>query len=318
MLKKLLPPFLWLVLASSNFSAGARQEKQGPAEGTVKSLEATAASLRAPVTVVGTEVYRDGGTTAVLLKDAAGKHFLFCLEMVITDPAAGEILPGSVFVGVRHPSEPPDELFRVKRKLPEGGGEESALIKLLRQWRDANARRQGEEDFSSVARVIDLVERRGALRREAAAVRAAAEAAVGGVAVRRFVEELIGDLVNDRRDAVRAKIDEDFFVKTLVNGKERPWSDEAREGYFRSVVSEISEQYGLLGCEYKSDRAYSIRYHDDRRRPAREFRYACRTKKGMEDNPSLDVVVVRQGDRLAVKRLGIIICPKQSPGCEEN
>lgn len=323
MFKKSTALLLWLALATLNSSAAARQERQ-EAAGQAGGFEIEVAGLRAPVAVVWTGAYRDGGTTAVLLKDAAGKHFLFCLEVVIADVDAGDVLPGAIFVGVRHPSNPPEPGFRVKRKLDAGGSEEAALLKLLRRWRDANTRQRGEEDFTDVSSVISRVEKREELWKEAAAARAAAEAAIGSAAARGLAEELIGDLVSNRRDAVRSKLDEDFYIKTYVNGKEKPWTEERRVRYFNYVVGQITEAYGLLGCELKSERAFSIRYYDDdndrdndRRRAAREFRYACRTRNRVDDNPRLVVEVVRQGDKLAVKRLGLNICPKGTPGCEK-
>jgi hypothetical protein len=77
--------------------------------------------LRAPITILSTDMYRDGGTLSFTLGDAAGKQLVFCM-----DGRGSSGTEDSLFVGAPHPSK--EEALR----LPSGSEEESALLEILK------------------------------------------------------------------------------------------------------------------------------------------------------------------------------------------
>ncbi len=97
-------------------------DKEGFVEGEI--TEIFKATL--PIQHIESNVFEDGGTAFVVLKDASGKEFVFCLDGRIETTWDGQLR--YFYIGAIHPEE--EGALRV----PYGGEEERELLKIIKSW----------------------------------------------------------------------------------------------------------------------------------------------------------------------------------------
>ena len=98
-------------------------------DGAAEKAAAELLGLEAPVTVKTVSYFSDGGTTGILLIDAQGKEYPFCLD----GRERGEPLPRHIFTGAGYPTGPGAKME------PIGGDVERTLRTLLQAWVDGKA-----------------------------------------------------------------------------------------------------------------------------------------------------------------------------------
>jgi hypothetical protein len=327
-MKRLVKAFMWLGLCCAASPAQEPLHLDESLGETVKRVESLVGNLAAPVKVRGVEIFRDGGTVAVLLQDAGGRFFLFSLEKYY-DRDMGEFKPGYIYVGVIHPSENAESRYGVKRRLPMSSDEEKALLSLLQGWKEAGLSADGRAKLSSVRdlkdeklqqalRTLSPVEYNSLLvlglikdledrGKPPEVTLEEAEALVDRDEARKLADAASDDIINGRREVLLSKLGEEYGRSPIVGQENKPRD---AEGYLDRELKHIAFAHEkVLGCEYKEDGVRWIRSADGRRKPVREVRYSCRTTKRNELNPYLIIEIVPEGTRLAVRDFRISLFP---------
>ncbi|HEV2799603.1 MAG TPA: hypothetical protein VGW12_03855 [Pyrinomonadaceae bacterium] len=138
-----------------------------------------------------------------------------------------------------------------------------------------------------------------------------AEAMVDRELARKLADGVVDDIINNHKDALLPKLDEEYGRSPIVGDENKHRNAEGSLKYAFEYLAFAYEK--VLACAYKQDEVRWIKYADGHRRPVREFRYKCQTKKRNEDNPSLVVEVVPEGNRLAVMAFRMLLSPRDYP-----
>lgn len=128
-----------------------------------------------------------------------------------------------------------------------------------------------------------------------------ADSSVDKNAARALSDLVADDLIKDRRDDLRAKLE-----KTLRNA--------ASDNEFDSAVSQIVEAYGKpVEFEFKQEELGSKIYADGSTKPMRKFWYAATTRKYAKGTYFLIVEVVSDGSGLATGSFSIVNFTQEVP-----
>lgn len=120
------------------------------------------------------------------------------------------------------------------------------------------------------------------------------DASIDSNEARTLSDGLADDLIRNRTDAIRGKLERVFQSSVKENGLER-------------ITSQMIEAYGQpLECEYKQEELGSKIYSDGKVKTMRKFWYALRTKKYEKGNHFLVVEVVPDDAGLAVSSFSIV------------
>ena len=98
-----------------------------------------------PIEIDSADMYRDGGTIYVVLKDTNGKTFPFCLDgrmqalRIFEKPR-----PYHIFIRVMHPS------IAGAQEIPINGKEEKILLKVLEDWIKENVSEEEQRNLQDV------------------------------------------------------------------------------------------------------------------------------------------------------------------------
>lgn len=99
-----------------------------------------------PIDIVHAEIFRDGGTISVSLKDAQGTIFSFCLDGRLQEVGLGqEPKPLAVFVNATYPNDPKGE------PLPVGGRKEKIILKILQDWINDHVSAREQKELRDVS-----------------------------------------------------------------------------------------------------------------------------------------------------------------------
>ena len=99
-----------------------------------------------PIEIVHADMFRDGGTMEVTLKDKDGRTFTFCLDGRMQSLGLWKKpRPYYIFIGVSHPDMPGG------KPIPVGGKEEKAILKMLEDWINENISAEDQKNVSDVS-----------------------------------------------------------------------------------------------------------------------------------------------------------------------
>ena len=90
-----------------------------------------------PIEVIELAYYRDGGSTGIRAVDARGREFSLCFDGSMVSRT-----PSRIYFGVYYARDAGGEL------LPEGSGDERAVLALLQGWVDSHLTRERHAELS--------------------------------------------------------------------------------------------------------------------------------------------------------------------------
>lgn len=109
-------------------------------------LNAGVMKLIKPIDIVRAEIYRDGGTISISVKDSEGTIFSFCLDarvQIVSSPQ--EIKTYPIFINAAYPDDPNGELILM------GGPEEKLILEILQEWINRYVLAGGQKELPNVS-----------------------------------------------------------------------------------------------------------------------------------------------------------------------
>ena len=117
--------------------------------------------LDSPVEVESAEMFKDGGTISVTLKDRHEKTFLFCLDgrlktRTFWDDLMGKKIVGRhIYIGALYPTEPDAQ------EVPIHGEIEKMIYRVLQEWKgQLSLQELHERKVELVSTIISVLENR--------------------------------------------------------------------------------------------------------------------------------------------------------------
>lgn len=124
---------------------------------------------------------------------------------------------------------------------------------------------------------------------------------IDSTAARNLSDLLANDLIHDRRNTIRGRMENAFRDMVAAND-------------FDSIIDQMVHFYGRpIEFEFKQEELGSKIYPDGTTKPMRKFWYAAKTTKYEKDSHFLIVEVVRDGKELAVSSFAIVSFPMGIP-----
>ena len=110
-------------------------------------LATGAVKLLKPIEIKHADMFSDGGTISVILKDKNGKEFPFCLDGRMQELELWQRpKPYHMFVNATYPES------RGAASVPVAGKEEKAILKILQDWINENISKEDQANIADVSK----------------------------------------------------------------------------------------------------------------------------------------------------------------------
>jgi hypothetical protein len=282
MKKNILILFCIAALCSLTFA----QTQNSTSENKSETVNIAGTEIKMPIKLNSISMFRDGGTITAKIEDASGKKIDFCLDKV----GGGEFK--NIYLNTMLPNLDAENAV----KLSLAGSDEKLLLKVLIDWKQRNVTKQQQDKITELSKLKgqeaywDAIEK---MSKEEAnnlirsdymlqviyelenrkPVKPAVEITKDSVnkeKSRKFVDEFIENLINNRLEKIRPVLDESFVKSYIMDG-------ESYKIDLDSTIKSNTNNYGkLLRCVYSED---SFRIEQNRGK--RVFWYKCDTDNAM-------------------------------------
>ncbi len=284
-MKKLTLITLWIISMCAVVLAQTKSE----------TVNVAGTDIKMPIKLVWIDGYRDGGTIGATVEDASGKNIDFCIDKI----GGGDFK--NIYLWAKHPNMKTANTVQ----LSIAGSEEKNLLKVLQSWKEAN-----EKNSYLLTELIEEIERRNFPKRFANKTKSddkLVESPIDFEEARKLTDEFVDNLINDRRDKIKAKLDREFYWSNF-DGNEEKQLNHRVDFMFRN------HGWKPLECKFERDKTSFI-YDDGRKIPARRFLYVCKTTNPESEDRSKDwvrvvkVSVVQTENQLFIRNFFLGLTP---------
>ena len=254
-MKKTILIIFWLLAVCSMTFA---QTQKPPPENKSEIINIAGTSIKTPIKLIWIDSYRDGGTIGATIEDDSGKKLDFCIDKV----GGGEFK--NIYLGIKHPGK--YQVGKTAAKLPIAGNDEKNFLKALQSWKESN-----EKNSYLLTELIEEIEKRNFPERVANKKPndVPEKPPVDSRKARKLADEFVDDLVKDRRDKIKTKIDKSFYTGRF-DGDEQKELDARIDYQFKN------RGWKPLECRFERDKVGMI-YDEGHKIPSHRFLYICKT-----------------------------------------